>query len=57
MKKLTFSKFKTQDILFSKNGYALGSSYLEFNDNKIYLASGNGIFAYSNLMEKLKSLK
>ena len=41
--KLTFSKFKTQDILFSKNGYALGSSYLEFNDNKIYLASETNI--------------
>ena len=55
--KLTFSKFKTQDILFSKNGYALGSSYLEFNDNKIYLASGNGIFAYSEFNGKIEKLK
>ena len=50
---LKFSKFKTQDILFSKNGYALGSSYLEFDDNKIYLASGNGIFAYSEFNGKI----
>ena len=55
--KLTFSKFKTQDILFSKNGYALGSSYLEFDDNKIYLASGNGIFAYSEFNGKIEKLK
>ena len=55
--KFTFSKFKTQDILFSKNGYALGSSYIDYSDGKLFLASGNGIFAYTNLDGEIKDLK
>ena len=55
--KFEFSKFQTEDILFSKNNSALGSSYIEYYDNNLYLASGNGIFAFSNFENEINDLK
>ena len=42
-----FNKFKTEYLTTSKHPGALGSSYIEFYDNKLFLVSGNGIIAYS----------
>ncbi len=55
--KFIFSKFQTEDILFSKNNSALGSSYIEYYDNNLYLASGNGIFAFNKFENEIKDLK
>ena len=43
----TLEKFKTNYLTTSKHPGALGSSYIDFADNKLFLVSGNGIIAFT----------
>jgi hypothetical protein len=44
-------KFKTDVLLVGKNFSAIGSSYIEYDNNKLFLASATGIFGYVDINE------
>ena len=48
---LKFSKYKTNEILFSGNYRGIGTAYIDFfnNDEELILATVDGIFAYTKI--------
>ena len=42
-------KFKTNYLTTSKHPGALGSSYIEYHNNNLFLISGNGIIGYTSI--------
>jgi|TARA_Y100000310_G_scaffold249066_1_gene255072 hypothetical protein len=47
--KFTFKKFRTFDLITGKFSPTGGSSYIDYYDNKIFLASATGIFAFADV--------
>jgi len=47
--KLLLKKFKTSYLTTSKHPGALGTSYIEYYDNKIFLVSANGLVSFTNV--------
>ncbi len=60
LKNYSYSKYSTNDILFNGNRGAIGTAYLDFynNDKNLFIATYDGIFAYTNLnnLEKFKKI-
>ena len=50
-KDYSFSKYRTNDILFNGNRGAIGTAYIDFydNDGKILISTYDGIFAFAKL--------
>ena len=42
-------KTKTSNITTSKHPWSIGNSYIDYNDNKLFLATANGIFSFINI--------
>ena len=42
-------KIKTSNITTSKHPWSIGNSYIDYNDNKLFLATANGIFSFINI--------
>ena len=51
---LYLTSFVTRDLLFNKHYDAIASSYIEYDDQKIFLTTGTGLFAYGNLINDKK---
>ena len=47
--KFVFKKFRTFDLVTGKYLATGGSSYIDYYDKKIFLASGTGIFAFTDI--------
>tara|TARA_B100000575_G_scaffold180275_1_gene144703 strand:- start:190 stop:1554 length:1365 start_codon:yes stop_codon:yes gene_type:complete len=56
----SYSKYSTDDILFSGNRGAIGTAFIDFydNDKNLLIATYDGIFAYTNLnnLEQFKKI-
>lgn len=56
----SYSKYSTDDILFTGNQGAIGTGFIDFydNDKNLLIATYDGIFAYTNLnnLEKFKKI-
>ena len=48
-KNYSLKKFKTNFLYVGKNTSATGSSYLDYFDNKLFIASATGIFGYIDI--------
>ena len=58
-KDYSFSKYRTNDILFNGNRGAIGTAYIDFydNDGKILISTYDGIFAFAKLANLEKFTK
>ena len=58
-KDYSFSKYRTNDILFNGNRGAVGTAYIDFydNDGKILISTYDGIFAFAKLANLEKFTK
>ena len=58
--KYSFSKYTTNDILFTGNRKAIGTAYIDFynNDKNLIIATYDGIFAFTNVnnLENFKKI-
>ncbi len=56
----SFSKYSTNDILFSGNRGAIGTAYIDFynNDKNLFIATYDGIFAFADInnLEKFEKI-
>ena len=56
----SYSKYSTEDILFNGNRGAIGTAFIDFynNDENLFIATYDGIFAYTDLnnLEKFKKI-